>query len=129
MRCNTFFHVIPYIYYPMIGLLMFQGTTLVIQNINWVEQARKVFCGATTNSNIPGLVILLNKMFSSPTAELVIQRYRYPMQWYMDSCFSTMLVKYVTKVDRYHSRNLPSNLSLSTQDWVVVRGYRDELTC
>ena len=59
---------------------MFQGTTLVIQKINWVEQARKVFCGAMTNSNIPGLVILLNKMFSSPTAELVIQRHRYPMQ-------------------------------------------------
>ena len=27
------------------------------------------------------------------------------------------------------SENLPSNWELSTQDWVVLRGYRDNFEC
>ena len=46
----------------------FPGTNL-LKKVNWVEEVRKTSFGAIPSPNIPGLAIVLNKTFPSPSAE------------------------------------------------------------
>ena len=55
----------------------FPGTTLISKKINWVEQARKPPFSTMPSPNIPGLAIVLNKTFPSPTVEQVLSSHRY----------------------------------------------------
>ena len=53
----------------MVTMTTFPCASLIVENTNWVEWARKISFGAMPSPNISGLTFMLNKTFPSPTAE------------------------------------------------------------